>query len=106
ITGGGLIDNLPRIIPKSLTSVIYGKNIKPNKVFHWLKNIGNVESTEMLKTFNCGIGMCIIVQANKANQVVQNFIKQGEKASIIGKLEDKTNNRDLIIVDEYKIWDR
>ena len=106
ITGGGLIDNLPRIIPKSLTSVIYGKNIKPNKIFHWLKNIGNVESTEMLKTFNCGIGMCIIVQANKANQVVQNFIKQGEKASIIGKLEDKTNNRDLIIVDEYKIWDR
>ena len=50
--------------------------------------------------------MCIIVQANKANQVVQNFIKQGEKASIIGKLEDKTNNRNLIIVDEYKIWDR
>jgi phosphoribosylformylglycinamidine cyclo-ligase len=104
ITGGGLIDNLPRVIPESLTSVIYGQSIKPNKVFHWLKGIGNIESNEMLKTFNCGIGMCIIVQASKANQVLKNFIKHGEKASIIGKLENKTDNRDLIIVDENKIW--
>jgi phosphoribosylaminoimidazole (AIR) synthetase len=50
--------------------------------------------------------MCIIVQASKANQVLKNFIKHGEKASIIGELENKTDNRDLIIVDENKIWVR
>ena len=106
ITGGGLIDNLPRVIPNSLTAVINGKKIKPNKIFHWMKDIGNIESNEMLKTFNCGIGMCIIVESNKANQVLKNFIKQGEEASIVGKLEDKTDNKDLIIIEENKIWDK
>jgi phosphoribosylaminoimidazole (AIR) synthetase len=50
--------------------------------------------------------MCIVVKASKANQVLKNFIKHGEKASIIGELENKTDNRDLIIVDENKIWVR
>ena len=71
-----------------------------------MKDVGNIESNEMLKTFNCGIGMCIIVESNKANQVLKNFIKQGEEASIIGKLEDKTDNKDLIIIEENKIWDK
>jgi len=47
-----------------------------------------------------------IVKASIANQVLQNFINHGEEASIIGKLEDKTDNRDLIIIDENKIWSK
>ena len=104
ITGGGLIDNLPRVIPNNLTSVIYGDKIKPNNIFKWLKSIGNVKSNEMLKTFNCGIGMCVIVDPSKSEQVLNNFIKHGEKASLIGELRINSENRNITIVDENQIW--
>ena len=106
ITGGGLIDNLPRVIPNNLEAVIYGKKIKPNSVFTWIKNIGNIESNEMLKTFNCGIGMCIIVDPSKVDVILANFIKQGEEASIIGKLEEKSNNKNILILDEDQMWNK
>ena len=104
ITGGGLIDNLPRVIPHNLTSVIFGDKIIPNDIFKWLKNMGNIKSREMLKTFNCGIGMCVIVDPNKADQVLKNFNTQIEEAYIIGKLEKNSKNKNIIIEDENKIW--
>ena len=104
ITGGGLIDNLPRVIPHNLTSVIFGDKIIPNDIFKWLKNMGNIKSREMLKTFNCGIGMCVIVDPNKADQVLKNFNTQIEEAYIIGKLEKNSKNKNIIIKDENKIW--
>jgi phosphoribosylformylglycinamidine cyclo-ligase len=104
ITGGGLIDNLPRVIPNNLKAKIYGNKIKPHSIFTWIKNLGNIKSSEMLKTFNCGIGMCIIVDPSKVNQILENFIKQGEEASVIGKLENKTNSKNILIVDEDKVW--
>ena len=106
ITGGGLIDNLPRSIPNSLTSVLYGKNIIPNNIFFWLKEKGNIKSQEMLKTFNCGIGMCIIVEANQADKILKSFLKSGEEALIIGELKLKSDNKDIIILEEKKIWDK
>ncbi|MBH88136.1 MAG: phosphoribosylformylglycinamidine cyclo-ligase [Pelagibacterales bacterium] len=104
ITGGGLIDNLPRVIPNDLTSVIYGEKIKPNFIFRWLKNIGNIKSSEMLKTFNCGIGMCVIVEPSKADQVINNFIEQGEEAAIIGELKTNSENSKITIINENKMW--
>ena len=104
ITGGGLIDNLPRVIPNNLNAKIYGNNIKPNNVFNWIKNLGNITSKEMLKTFNCGVGMCVIVDSAKADEVLENFIRQGEEAAIIGKIEAKSNSKRVLIVDENKIW--
>lgn len=106
ITGGGLIDNLPRIIPNSLTSILFGEKIFPNDIFLWMKEIGNIKSNEMLKTFNCGIGMCIIVEASHVDNILKNLIKNKEEASIIGELNTKTDNKDIIIIDENKIWDK
>ena len=104
ITGGGLIDNLPRVVPNNLTSIIYGDKVKPNDIFKWIKNLGNIKSSEMLKTFNCGIGMCVIVDRSKANQILNNFIQEGESASIIGELATNSKNNKITIVDENKIW--
>ena len=66
--------------------------------------MGNIKSSEMLKTFNCGIGMCVIVDPSKADQIVKNFNTQGEEASIIGKLEKNLKNKNIIIEDKNKIW--
>ena len=104
ITGGGLIDNLPRVVPNNLKSIIYGDKVKPNDIFNWIKNLGNIKSSEMLKTFNCGIGMCVIVDRSKANQILNNFIQEGESASIIGELATNSKNNKITIVDENKIW--
>ena len=104
ITGGGLIDNLPRVVPNDLTSIIYGEYIKPNNIFKWLKNIGNIKSSEMLKTFNCGIGMCVIVEANKASEIIDNLNKQGEDAYIIGEISANSQDENIKVIDEDKMW--
>ena len=103
ITGGGILENLPRIIPNELCAIINGGNIKPNKIFSWLKNIGNISIMEMLRTFNCGIGMCVITSPNKANKVLKGLKSSGEKAYIIGHLEHK--HKDIIINNKNKIFE-
>ena len=60
ITGGGLSDNIKRIIPDKLSAHISLDKIKTSKIFNWLKNNG-ISDKEMLKTFNCGVGFCLIV---------------------------------------------
>ena len=68
ITGGGLADNIKRIIPDKLTATIDLNNIKTNKIFKWLKQ-NNIEDKEMLKTFNCGVGFCLIVNPKNLNKI-------------------------------------
>ena len=104
ITGGGILENLPRVIPNELCPVIYGDKIKPNKIFTWLKNIGNISVTEMLRTFNCGIGMCVITSPNKSNKLLNNLTNSGEKAYIIGHIDRKNNNKNIIIKNKNKIF--
>ena len=105
ITGGGIIENLPRVIPEKLCSVIYGENMQPNQIFNWLKNIGNISTSEMLKTFNCGIGMCLIANSKKANNIIKNLNSIGEKASIVGHIENKKTDKKIIISNKNKIWE-
>ena len=64
ITGGGVIGNVPRMLPNNLNATIHKGNINPNGIFGWLQNIGNISDTEMLKTFNCGLGIVLSVQKN------------------------------------------
>ena len=89
ITGGGLSDNIKRVIPKNLTAEINLKNIKTLKIFKWLKGNG-VSEKEMLKTFNCGVGFCLIVKPNNYEKV-KKFFSNEYKPYVIGKITKGKN---------------
>ncbi len=93
ITGGGLVDNIKRVIPKKLTAEIDLNKIKVPKIFKWLKSMG-VSNDQMLKTFNCGVGFCIIVEKNKINSVQKMFSKK-YKPYYIGKIISSKNKVSL-----------
>ena len=84
ITGGGLIDNLERIIPKNLSAKIDLGKIKVKKIFKWLKS-NNISEREMLKTFNCGVGFCLIVKEENFRKIINYFPKKF-KPYVIGKI--------------------
>ena len=89
ITGGGLSDNIKRIIPDQLCAEINLEKIKPLKIFKWLKSNG-INDKEMLKTFNCGIGFCLIVKPSNFNKI-KKFFSRNYQPYKIGKITDKTN---------------
>tara|TARA_Y100000746_G_scaffold29469_1_gene22299 strand:+ start:1220 stop:2242 length:1023 start_codon:yes stop_codon:yes gene_type:complete len=84
ITGGGLMDNIKRIIPNNLCAEIDLNKINTLKIFKWLKNLG-IEEKEMLKTFNCGVGFCLIINEKNIRKVKKHFSKKFEPY-IIGKI--------------------
>jgi len=86
ITGGGLDENIPRVLPSTLSAQIDLKSLVPPPVFGWLANVGNVSMREMLRTFNCGIGMAVIVAAEFQAEVTDFLREAGEEVSLIGEL--------------------
>jgi len=86
ITGGGFIENIPRIMPKGLVAEIDGASWRMPEVFHWLMQQGRIDDIEMGRTFNCGIGMVVVVPPEKVDAVVQSLKASGEDVAIIGHL--------------------
>jgi phosphoribosylformylglycinamidine cyclo-ligase len=84
ITGGGISDNIKRVIPDNLTAEINLNMIKPTKIFKWLKN-NNIEDKEMLKTFNCGVGFCLIIKPQNLSKVKKYFSKEFQPY-VVGKI--------------------
>ena len=84
ITGGGLVSNIERIIPDNLSANLNLKTIKVNKIFKWLKN-NNISEREMIKTFNCGIGFCLVIDSKNLKKI-QNHFSKVYKPYVIGKI--------------------
>jgi len=84
ITGGGLEDNIKRVMPEGLVADIDLSKIKTKKIFNWLKQ-NNIEDKEMLKTFNCGVGFCLIIKSKNLNKIKKFFTKEF-KPYVIGKI--------------------
>ena len=89
ITGGGLSDNIKRIIPNGLVADINLDKVKTQKIFKWLKQ-NNIEDKEMLKTFNCGIGFCLIINPKNLDKIKKIFSKS-YKPYVIGKITSGKN---------------
>ena len=89
ITGGGLADNIKRIIPKNLVAEIDLKKINTSEIFRWLKK-NDISEKEMLKTFNCGVGFCLVINPKKLHKINRYFTKEF-KPYVIGKISTGKN---------------
>jgi phosphoribosylformylglycinamidine cyclo-ligase len=87
ITGGGLLENIPRVLPENTRAVISATAWQRPAVFDWLQEQGNVADSEMHRTFNCGIGMVLVVAADQAGTVMQQLKDAGEAVWRIGSIE-------------------
>lgn len=86
ITGGGFPENIPRVLPKHLAAEIDLSAFAVPAVFSWLAETGGVEAKEMLRTFNCGIGMIAVVSAENAETVREALAAEGEQVVTLGRM--------------------
>ncbi len=93
ITSGGLLENLPRVLPDGLTALIHTDAWEMPEIFSWLQEQGNIDTTEMRRVLNCGIGMTAIVSADRAEEVVAELTRLGEEAQIIGQVRAGTHEQ-------------
>ena len=99
ITGGGIYDNLQRIIPKNFCCEIDLNKIRTLRIFNWLKK-NNISDKEMLKTFNCGVGFCIIINPRNLKKITKIFSKE-YRPYIIGKI---SKGRKKVVFNEQINW--
>ncbi|MDD2928278.1 MAG: phosphoribosylformylglycinamidine cyclo-ligase [Sideroxydans sp.] len=92
ITGGGITENVPRVLPANVVADIDSKTWQMPKLFEWLREGGNVEAQEMFRTFNCGIGMVVIVDAADADAAIKHLQDTGETVSRIGTIRARAGS--------------
>ena len=86
ITGGGLLENLPRVLPPGTRAVIDKGSWERPPVFRWLQQTGNVAEQEMLRTFNCGVGMVVCVAPEEAQRALELLSAAGEEVWQLGRI--------------------
>ena len=89
ITGGGLVENVPRVLPDSVQAVLRRESWPKPPVFDWLQRHGNVQDSEMHRVFNCGIGYVVVVGADQSTQATEAFRAQGEACWRIGTIRNR-----------------
>ena len=99
ITGGGLAENIPRILQEHLTAVLKKEAWTMPPLFFWLQKHGNVASEEMHRVFNCGIGMAVIVSREQAEQAMAHLRAAGETVYRIGEIRQRTGDEPQTIVE-------
>ncbi|WP_064087242.1 phosphoribosylformylglycinamidine cyclo-ligase [Eikenella corrodens] len=92
ITGGGLTENIPRVLPENCVAQIDTQSWPLPKLFQWLQQAGNVEQQEMYRTFNCGIGMAVIVPAEQAEAAQTFLTEQGETVYRLGTIRERAGS--------------
>jgi len=95
ITGGGLTDNIPRVLPAGLEAVLERRRWGTDAVFEWLQHTARIDAAQMYRTFNCGIGMAVVVPAAHAAAAMELLAAHGESAHLIGEV--RSGNRGVVI---------
>jgi phosphoribosylformylglycinamidine cyclo-ligase len=93
ITGGGLSENLPRVLPQTVAAAVDLSSIAVPPVFGWLAKAGRLDDTEMLRTFNCGIGMVVVAEKARAGEVVESLTAGGESPVVLGEIIPPTGEK-------------
>ncbi|CAH9051572.1 Phosphoribosylformylglycinamidine cyclo-ligase [Pseudoalteromonas holothuriae] len=96
ITGGGFWENIPRVLPESAKAVVKGDSWQWPVIFNWLQDNGNISTHEMYRTFNCGVGMILVVPADKLAQSLEILSAQGEQAWHIGEIQDSAAGEEQV----------
>jgi len=96
ITGGGLLENLPRVLPEGCLARVDVSSWEMPAVFRWLQNAGNIDAREMYRTFNCGVGMVICVPADQADKALATLKQLGEEAFVVGSIEDASEGSEAV----------
>lgn len=99
ITGGGLTENIPRIIPNSLAACISLSSLKIPNIFTYLQDKAGINDNEILKTFNCGIGMVMIIDKSELTKVHKLLTLEKYPYKIIGHIISTPNNKKIVYVD-------
>ena len=96
ITGGGLLENLPRVLPIHLAAKIDSTSWELPEIFRWLQTEGNIDTTEMYRVLNCGVGMVVVVSKDTSQPAIEHLNSSGEKAWLIGEVV-KSNGKQVLI---------
>ena len=96
ITGGGLLDNIPRVVPDGLEVVLNRNAWRKEIIFDWLQSAGRVDDAEMYRVFNCGIGMTVQVAPQDVDRAIAILGDAGQEALVIGEV--KSGTRGVVIV--------
>lgn len=104
ITGGGLLENVPRVLPEDVAAVIDVASWELPPVFKWLKEAGNLKSSDLASTLNTGIGMVVICDANAKGAIIESFESNGETVFEIGQIIKRNGSDPLILENLDESW--
>ena len=97
ITGGGFTENVPRVLPAGLAARIDASALNVPPVFSWMSAVGNISESEMLKTFNCGTGMVVVVDEGSADDAAKALADAGEQVTVLGSIVERSG--DAVVFD-------
>ena len=98
ITGGGLVENIPRVLPEGVRAALDARAWPLPPLFRWLQPQGNVADAEMHRVFNCGIGMVLVLAAGDAGRAIERLRAAGETVHRIGAIEQRPDGSPPTIV--------
>ena len=96
ITGGGLLENIPRVLPKNLAAKLNSNSWETPEIFNWIQDQGKIDSNEMYRVLNCGVGMIVIVPKESLDDSIRLLNSNGEDSWLIGEIVSSDGNQVLI----------